>query len=389
MADLDPDSSPVLPPADAENGPQPDTARTRARTLAVSLVVAILVLLAGWALKAMASVVIPVVLAVFTTLVVLPLDRALADRLPGTLSWLGRAAVMALLLLVLVVFMGGLAYSVTQIAAALPDMSVGIDGVLPEADGEGPWAMLRSGISGIVEGQATLLTSRLVDTMTSLAQSMASATGVVFAGMFLVLFLILLALSEAATWEAKLDSLSAGTHGSWRDVTATLGATLRRFIVTRAAVGVISALAYTLWLWPFGLDLLVVWAVLTFLMVFIPNLGAVVSGIFPTLYAVFTMDFATAMVIGAGLIVIEQVIGNWVDPRMQGSQVALSPLVILVAVVFWGWLWGVAGAFLGTPMTLAIMVLCNAIVPLRPVALLLSNQGRAEDLDAVLSRAAH
>jgi AI-2 transport protein TqsA len=91
------------------------------------------------------------------------------------------------------------------------------------------------------------------------------------------------------------------------------------------------------------------------------------------------------MLVGAGLIVIEQVIGNWVDPRMQGNQVALSPLVILIAVVFWGWLWGVAGAFLGTPMTLAIMIVSNAIPPLRPVALLLSNQKRPEDLDAVLS----
>jgi AI-2 transport protein TqsA len=84
------------------------------------------------------------------------------------------------------------------------------------------------------------------------------------------------------------------------------------------------------------------------------------------------------------LIVIEQVIGNWIDPRMQGNQVALSPLVILIAVVFWGWLWGVAGAFLGTPMTLAIMILCNHVAVLRPIAVLLSNQGGAKDLDEVL-----
>lgn len=359
--------------------------RRRRRHLAFGLVAAILVLILGGVLKAMASVVIPVVLAVFVTLAVLPLDRKLAARLPERLSWIGRAAVMLLLLFILTTFVGGLAYCVTQIATQLPNLPDNMGAILPEAEGDGLWSTLRGYVSDLMQGQETSLTSRLIDTVTSLAQSTASATGVLFAGVVLVLFLVLLALSEARVWEAKLDSLGAGADGTWRDVTVTLGAALRRFIVTRALVGVISAVAYTLWLLPFGLELLLVWAVLTFLMNFIPNLGALVSGVFPTVYAFFTLDFGTAMLIGAGLIVIEQVIGNWVDPQLQGNQIALSPVVILVAVVFWGWLWGVAGAFLGTPMTLSIMILCNSIGPLRPVALLLSNQRSSDALDAALA----
>jgi AI-2 transport protein TqsA len=365
--------------------PQPEPEARPRFTLALGLVAAILGLLAFWALGGLAPVAIPVVLSVFVTLAVLPLDRAVAARMPDRLKWLGRAGVMVLLLAVLTAFLGGLAFAVTEIATNLPDVSQRIEDILPAPEAEGPLARLFSSLREVLGGQASSLTDRFIETATSLAQSIAGAMGGALAGMVLVLFLILLALSEAAIWEGKLDTIATGDGHTWRDVARSLGTALRRFIVTRAAVGVISTVAYTLWLLPFGLDLLLVWAILVFLMNFIPNIGAVVAGVFPTLYAFLTLDFGTALLIGAGLIVIEQIIGNWVDPRLQGNRIALSPLVILIAVLFWGWLWGVAGAFLGTPMTLAIMILCNAVTPLRPLALLLSNRTSHDELDAALA----
>ncbi|MDG4650495.1 AI-2E family transporter [Roseibacterium sp. SDUM158017] len=375
---------------------EPQT-RRRSLRLGYGLMGVILVILAAWALRGMATVVIPVIFAVFVTLAALPLDRAIAGRMPGALTWIGRAVVMLLLLLVLSAFIGGLAYCVTRIAAELPGLPQDLNEVLPGLmDGAGSGADGGSGggsdsaggivaaIRGILQERGEMIFSRVLETGASLARTIASAMGVVFVGMFLVLFLVLLALSEADTWEAKLDGMPSGDGAGWRRATSTLGRALRRFILTRAFVGVISAAAYSAWIMPFGLDLILVWAILTFLMNFIPNVGAVVSGVLPTLYAFFTLDFGTALMIGAGLTVIEQVIGNWVDPRLQGNQVALSPVVILIAVVFWSWLWGVAGAFLGTPMTLAIMILCNNVAALRPVALILSNQPRSADLDEKL-----
>jgi len=336
----------------------------------------ILAVLVGWAFMAMAVVVIPLMMGIFVTLMVLPIDRAIAGRMPHGLSWLGRAVVMVMLLLIIALFLGGLVFCVQQIATHLPDVSDRLGDILPEAGGSGQgadatgaaalWAQAR----GLIESQSGSLASRLIDVTTSLAQAVANAMGVVLAGVILVLFIVLLALSEADKWAAKMDSI-AGDRTGWQEVSQTLGAALRRFIATRAVVGVISAGVYAAWLAPFGVDLLMVWAVLTFLMTFIPNLGALVSGVFPTLYAFLTLDPGTALIIGVGLVVIEQVIGNWIDPQMQGAQIALSPLVILLAVVIWGWLWGVAGAFLGTPMTLTIMIVCNRVDTLRPVACLM------------------
>lgn len=370
----------------------PDTERRRLQ-FGLGLMAVILVILAGWAMQGMATVLIPVVIAVFVTLAAHPLDRAIAGRMPGKLTWIGRAVVMLILLLVLGAFIGGLAYCVGRIAAELPDVPQSLDALLPDMGGESDGSqegqgdasgMMGDTLRELVRSRGEELVSRVIGTATDFAQTIASAMGVVFVGMFLVLFLVLLALSEADTWEAKFDEMPSGEGANWRRASATLGMALRRFIVTRAVVGVISAAAYSAWIMPFGLDLILVWAILTFLMNFIPNIGAVISGVFPTIYAFFTLDPGTALLIGAGLTLIEQVIGNWVDPKLQGNQVSLSPLVILIAVVFWSWLWGVAGAFLGTPMTLAIMILANNVGALRPVALILSNQPNSEKLDEQL-----
>lgn len=370
--------------------PDDDTSR-RGMRLGFGLLAVILVILAGWAMRSMAAVVIPVVIAVFVTLAAQPLDRAISGRMPRRLTWLGRLAVMLVLLVFLGAFIGGLAYCVQRIATALPNMPQSLDALLPQMGLEGGTSEENGGrptmadnLRDILQNRGEEITARVIGTATSLAQTVASAMGVVFVGMFLVLFLVLIALGETETWEAKFDQMPSGDGGNWRRAAATLGRALRRFIVTRAVVGVISATAYTLWLLPFGIELLLVWAILTFLMNFIPNIGAVISGVFPTLYAFFTLDPGTALLIGVGLTLIEQVIGNWVDPQLQGNQVALSPLVILIAVVFWSWLWGVAGAFLGTPMTLAIMILGNNVSRLRPVALLLSNQPNSRRLDEAL-----
>ncbi len=363
-----------------------DTTDPEAPRLLVGLLAGILSVLVGWAALGMATVLIPLILAFFVTLTVLPLDRWIASRVPKPLTWLGRVGVMAALLVVIAAFIGGLTYCIQQIVANFPDVSGSLSGILPSADGSedasGPLSFLGSDIRSMIREQSGSFGATLIDFATSLAQGVANATGVVLAGTILVLFLVLLALSEVNVWERKMDQLAGGDD--WRQVTHTLGAALRRFLITRTFVGVISAAVYALWLWFFGLELLLVWAILTFLMNYIPNLGSLVSGIFPIFYAFLTLDFTSALMLGLGLVLIEQVIGNYLDPVLQGDQIALSPLVILIAVLFWGWLWGIAGAFLGTPMTLAAMILCNHIGALRPVALILSNQRRPEALDEAL-----
>ena len=198
---------------------------------------------------------------------------------------------------------------------------------------------------------------------------------------------MLLLLAEGGTWDRSCArSRANGKETAWQSAVATTADKLRRWMIVRTGVGLFSAGLYAGWLWLFGVDLLPVWALLTFLLTFLPNIGAVISGVLPTIYVLLTRDIATAAAIGAGLFVIEQAIGSWLDPRIQGRQIAISPVVIFAALLIWSWIWGIAGALLSTPMTIAAMVLAAHVGPLRKIALLLSDQPDLGALDRSLSR---
>ena len=109
----------------------------------------------------------------------------------------------------------------------------------------------------------------------------------------------------------------------------------RSYLWVRFILGIVTALLYVGWLWIFGLDLLIVWALLTFVFNFVPSIGSLISGILPVVYAFATRDPWTAVMVGAGVLAIEQVMGNYIDPRVQGRHLSISALVILCALLFW------------------------------------------------------
>lgn len=373
--------------------PQTRLPQTRRRA-AFWLLVTVTTILVISALRALAAVAITVLFALFITLVMHPLDARVARAMPRRLGWLGRAAVMGVLLLVLALFLGGLVYAARAVMDEMPRITDELSGMLP-GDMLGIGAE-EAGAEEAGAGEGARHAPRLPDWLgrtgsafgewlTGLAGDMASGvvntTGRLVAFTVLVFFLVLLALGEVPLWRAKVAALSGDRGGATLDeVIATTARKLRRFLLVRAITGVVSAALYVGWLALFGIDLLIVWAVLTFLLTFIPNIGSVISGTLPALYAFVAVDLGTALAVAAGLFVIEQAIGNFLDPKLQGRTILLSPVVILVAILFWGWLWGIAGAFLAVPVTAALLTIAAEAPALRPFALFLSNQKDEESL---------
>lgn len=149
----------------------------------------------------------------------------------------------------------------------------------------------------------------------------------------------------------------------------------------RVVLGLATSALYCAWLWLFDVDLIVVWALVSFLLNFIPTIGSIVAGSVIVLYTFITRDLGTAAAVGAGILVIEQIMGNYVDPKLAGRSIALSPLVVMVALIFWGWVWGIAGALLAVPMTTVLVVIGAHIPATRPLALLLTDRTSMKGLD--------
>ena len=125
-----------------------------------------------------------------------------------------------------------------------------------------------------------------------------------------------------------------------------------------------------------GLDNVLFWAVIFFLLTFIPNLGVTIGSIAPSLFAL--IQFPTvwqAITIFVVIQIVATIVGNLIYPRLQAHTQNIDPVATLLSLAFWSWLWGLPGAFLAVPMTLMSMMVFTQFPSTRWVAAMLSNDG--------------
>jgi AI-2 transport protein TqsA len=117
------------------------------------------------------------------------------------------------------------------------------------------------------------------------------------------------------------------------------------------------------------------WGALAFFLNYIPTIGSILAGIPPILLALLQFYPRVWPAVGTGLaiLVINQVLGSIVTPKLMGDKLDLSPVVILLSLLFWGWLWGIPGAFLSVIILTSLKIICEQITPLRPIAIFISS----------------
>ena len=323
---------------------------------------------AFWLLRETMSIVMPLVTALLMALGVWPMVAAISRHMPRGLKWLGPTAGMLFVLALVLAFLAALGLAVGQVYDLLGDIgptlerwlgSFGLPGVT--------WAELQE------EGSGSMVST----VRTALGLTAHTLTGIV-----LILFLMLLMLVEVETWHRKFITISArSSDRDLREMGRSVGEKFRVYFWTRLVLALLSAALYVAWLWYFEVEYLLLWGLITVLLGFIPTVGSIISGMLPAAYALLTKDPGTALLIAVGLLVIEQVVGNLIDPVVLGRKVAVSPLVVLVALGFWTTLWGIPGAILAVPLTVLIILGMANFESLRPAALLLTDRSSFEELD--------
>jgi AI-2 transport protein TqsA len=159
--------------------------------------------------------------------------------------------------------------------------------------------------------------------------------------------------------------------GAWGEVEARI----RAYILTMSTLCAVTGLLDGIVLAIIGVQAAVLFGVLTFLLNFIPNVGSFIATLLP-LPIVILSDLPTPLKIMAIAIpaAIQIVIGNLIQPKMMGDSMKLHPLTILIALIFWGMLWGLVGAFLAVPITSMIRIACARHPLTRPVAALMAGR---------------
>jgi AI-2 transport protein TqsA len=125
-----------------------------------------------------------------------------------------------------------------------------------------------------------------------------------------------------------------------------------------------------------GLDFAEFWALLIFFLNFIPNIGAIIATAFPALLALIQFDgLIPFIIVTTGIVSIQFIVGNVIEPRYLSKSLNLSALVILISLALWGAIWGVLGMFLSVPITVMMMIIFAHFDKTRPIAILLSQDG--------------
>jgi AI-2 transport protein TqsA len=154
-----------------------------------------------------------------------------------------------------------------------------------------------------------------------------------------------------------------------------IDAKIRKFIVTKFLISAATGIMVGIILGILGLDLALVFGVLAFLLNFIPNVGSVVATLLPLPVALVQYDSMVMVVLVVVLPGAVQVtMGNIVEPKIMGEGLDLSPVTILLALVFWGLIWGIVGMLLAAPMTAVLRIVLARFTTTRSVAELLAGR---------------
>jgi AI-2 transport protein TqsA len=192
-----------------------------------------------------------------------------------------------------------------------------------------------------------------------------------------VLIYVILGLLEVDDAAAKLRAPGTGEFGRvLLKGGAETAAKFRRYMLVRTLMSVMTGLL----VWGFaalvGLPLAAEWGVIAFALNYIPFIGPFVATVFPTLFAIAQFEsWQMAVVVFACLNLIQFVVGSYIEPRIAGNALSISPFLVLFAVFFWTFVWGIAGAFIGVPIAIAALTLCEQHPSSRWVADLLGGPG--------------
>jgi AI-2 transport protein TqsA len=148
-----------------------------------------------------------------------------------------------------------------------------------------------------------------------------------------------------------------------------------KYLLLKALISAATGLLFYLASLATGLDFAVMWGVLAFVLNFIPSIGSIIITLLTIVMAIlqFFPNWASVIYVAILMISIQTVLGNILDPRIQGVQLNLSPFVILVSLSIWGFIWGVAGMFLAVPITSVIQIVCANVESLKPFAVMIGS----------------
>lgn len=323
-----------------------------------------------WALKAAAAIVAPIACAFFIIALAWPLQCNLQRWLPKLLA---LAIVVCLIAFTFFVFVLITSWGLGRIIGA---------SAMDAARFQTLYDQFSQWLAGYGIAIGGVLAEHFnASSMLRIARAATQRLNTMFSFWIVVIVYVLLGLLdiEAVARNARA-ALSPQAARVLIDGTASTAAKFRRYMLVRTVMSLATGLMVWVLASATGLRFAAEWGVMAFALNYIPFMGPFVATFLPTLYALAQFGSPqSALVIFAGLNLIQFIIGSYIEPRVAGYALAITPFVVLFSVFFWMFVWGLFGAFIGVPITIALLTYCEKSPSTAWIARLLGAAGPPGD----------
>lgn len=320
---------------------------------------AFVIVVAG--MKVSVPILVPFLLSVFISVVVSP-----------PFFWLERRRVpkvLAVLIVISVVVASGV-FMAAMVGTSIDDFHKQLplyqSRLVQETEGLIAWAM---GL-GIDIPRERFLEAFNPGIAMKLAGRMLSGLGGVLTNAFLILLTVVFILLEASSFPRKLRASLRDPLSSMEGIGRFL-VTVQKYMAIKTWISLATGLIITLWLYVLGVDYPLLWGLMAFLFNYVPNIGSIIAAVPAVLLTFIQLGGGRAIVVAAGYMLVNIVMGNVIEPRIMGRGLGLSTLVVFLSLVFWGWVLGLVGMLLAVPLTMTVKIALESRAETRAVAVLL------------------
>jgi len=187
---------------------------------------------------------------------------------------------------------------------------------------------------------------------------------------FLVFIVLIFILGEATVFPAKFRAILGRQRGHSSNIMKMV-AEVQEYLGIKTFISLATGILLGAWCWVMDLDFPVLLGLLAFVLNYVPTVGSIIASAPAILLGLIQFGFGHAVIVGLGFVAVNMVFGNLIEPNLLGRRLGLSTLVVILSLIFWGWVWGPVGALLAVPLTMVVKIMLENTSDLRWVAVLL------------------
>lgn len=224
--------------------------------------------------------------------------------------------------------------------------------------------------------------SNMIPNITKIAANIGTSIAGIAASMGMILVYMIFMFVEQSTFNKKFTAMfpARRQYKKIRFILDSIDTNMKKYLFVKTSISAITGIASYFWLQIINVEFAGVWAFIVFITSYIPTIGAIVACGLPILYSLVSAPTLQQPILTAvGLIGLQILFGNIIEPKLTGKTLNLSTLAILINLVVWGMIWGIAGMFFSVPLLVALYIICAQFDKTRWIAVLLSADGNIPD----------